>query len=157
MFCLIAAFTSAARRGAYAGLKLSLVGREKFVHGELYFPEGLARIVRVTAAFLIGYAEVVCRYQHLDVALKLNYRENTYCNRNGFFDGTVAEIVREFVAERAFHAGRDRNARVTETVAAVARAAEPCFKANRIGDLYFCSRICVLRNDLPVARVRSEF
>ena len=131
--------------------------REKFVNGKSDFSEGFARVVGIAVAFLTGYAEVVCRNEHLNVSFKLNDCENTERNGNCLVVMAAEKVLGEFLGKRSFNAFRQRYVGIAEGAAAVARAAELCVKGDRLGNLYLCTWICVCGNKLVVVRICGVF
>ena len=98
-------FTAAA--GIVSGeavFKTALLGWEKLIHRELNLAESVAGIVCFALALLVGYAEIVCGNEHLNIPFQLYDCENSQSDCNGFFGLTVT-AVKISVKAAAYRAG----------------------------------------------------
>ena len=57
---------------AAAVVNVAGAGREKFINREADIAENITRLACRIAALLFGYAEIINRYEHLDISNQLN-------------------------------------------------------------------------------------
>ena len=124
------------------------VGREKLVNGEADSSECVAGIFRITTAFFSGYAEIICRYQHLYIPFELY--DGKYAQ--GDFNCLFA-VIPEITVKAATDITGYTVAAITQRVAAIADSAYFCIKNYRVNALHFCFGIGVGNGHLLVGAV----
>ena len=128
MFAITAAATAAA----------VIFGWEELIDREAHFTEQITRIVGCrTATFLAGHAIVINRYQHLNVANKLDNGKDADSDIDDLAVGLIAEVSAVLIADTLRNASTSAAA---IAVAAVARFAHACGENDGLCDLHAAAR-----------------
>ena len=142
---------SSAAAAAVVFLLMALCRWEEFIDREADLFEGVTRVIlHVVAALLLWHAEIICRYQHLNVALKLYNRKQAERYAHCFFRGSNVEISVKQSADAA------RRRAAAFALAAVAWTAKLCLQADRIDALNLRLRIRAGGKELFVCLVRRK-